>query len=127
VKNEKLALKYYHRISNFAKEMLVQPEPIKLPKKDSPLHQPFSSSNNFFAGSDTPSTFRQPQPMLFGSPRSGAERVAENISKNLSLDTSPSKRYILGSDIAILNLRPNDPDKIIGRPGRFRQKAQSGT
>ena len=26
VKNEKLALKYYHRISNFAKEMLVQPE-----------------------------------------------------------------------------------------------------
>jgi hypothetical protein len=65
--------------------------------------------------------------MLFGSPRSGAERIAESIHKNLTLDTSPSKKYLLGDDIAILNLRPNDPDKLIGRPGRFRQKAQSGT
>lgn len=32
VKNEKLSLKYYHRISNFAKEMLVQPELIKIAK-----------------------------------------------------------------------------------------------
>ena len=127
MKNEKLALKYYHRISNFAKEMLVQPEHINLPRQDIPMHPAFS--NNDFAqlnNSETPS-FRQHQPMLFGSARSGTERLAENIAQNLTLDTSPSKKFLLGNDIAILNLRPNEPDKLIGRPGRFRHKAQSGT
>ena len=65
--------------------------------------------------------------MLFGSVRSGTERVVENIVKNLELDTSPSKKYILGNDLAILNLRPEEPEKLLGRNGRFRQKAQSGT
>ena len=65
--------------------------------------------------------------MLFGSVRSGTERVVENIVKNLELDTSPSKKYILGNDLAILNLRPEEPEKLLGRNGRFRHKAQSGT
>jgi hypothetical protein len=61
--------------------------------------------------------------MLFGSVRSGTERVAESIVKNLELDTSPSKKYLLGNDLAILNLRPEEPDKLLGRNGRFRHKA----
>lgn len=65
--------------------------------------------------------------MLFGSARSGTERVVESIVKNLGLDTSPSKKYLLGNDLAILNLRPEEPDKLLGRNGYFRHKAQSGT
>lgn len=61
--------------------------------------------------------------MLFGSVRSGTERVAESIVKNLELDTSPSKKYLLGNDLAILNLRPEEPEKLLGRNGRFRHKA----
>ena len=119
-----MALKYYHRISNFAKEMLVQPEVITV-KKNQDIHfRPSVSSKHFYSGSDT---FKKQQPMLFGSPRSGAERVVDSIKKNLNLDTSPSKRFLMGSDEAILNLRPNDPDKQVGRSGRFRHKAQSGT
>jgi len=76
-KNERLAQKYYHRISNFAKEMLVQPEVIKVLKQDIQF-RPSLSSRQFFNGSDT-NLFSQKQPMLFGSPRSGAERVVESI------------------------------------------------
>lgn len=64
--------------------------------------------------------------MMFGSARAGPERVADKIRQNLILDTSPSKRFLLGSDEAILNLRPVDSDKWVGS-GRFRFNAQSGT
>jgi hypothetical protein len=58
--------------------------------------------------------------MLFGSFRTGAERLVSEIVKNTNLDTSPSKKFLLGNDFAMLNLRPSEPDKFIGRPGRFR-------
>jgi len=60
--------------------------------------------------------------MMFGSPRAEIERVVDSIQKNMYLDTSPSKRYLMGSDEAILNLRPVDSDKWVGS-GRFRFKA----
>ena len=64
--------------------------------------------------------------MLFGSYRTGTERLVSEIVRNQTIDTAPSKKYLLGNDIAILNLRPAEVDKVVGRNGRFRQKAHSG-
>lgn len=47
--------------------------------------------------------------MIFGTNhKTGPERVADSIIKNINLDTSPSKRTILGSETAVLNLRPTE-------------------
>jgi hypothetical protein len=64
--------------------------------------------------------------MLFGSYKTAAEQLVSDLVKNQNIDTSPSKLYLVGNDIAILNLRPNEPEKMIGRSGRFRQKGHSG-
>lgn len=64
--------------------------------------------------------------MLFGSYRTGTERLAEAVIRNQSLDTQPSKKVELGNEIALLNLRPPEPEKYLGKPGRFRLKGQSG-
>jgi hypothetical protein len=60
--------------------------------------------------------------MLFGSYRTGTERLAEAVIRNQSLDTQPSKKVELGNEIALLNLRPPEPEKNLGKPGRFRLK-----
>jgi hypothetical protein len=64
--------------------------------------------------------------MLFGSFRTGTERLVSEIVNNQSIDTSPSKKVIYGNDISLLNLRPVENEKNLGRPGRFRQKGHSG-
>lgn len=64
--------------------------------------------------------------MLFGSYRSGTERLVSEIVKNQTIDTSPSKKVLFGNEIALLNLRPPEPEKNLGRPGRFRQKGHAG-
>ena len=61
--------------------------------------------------------------MKFGSHQTGTERLAESILLSQALDPSPSKRTELGSDIAILNLRPEDKTRMLGRPGHLRVKA----
>lgn len=64
--------------------------------------------------------------MLFGSFRTGTERLVSEILKNQTIDTSPSKKVIFGNEISLLNLRPPEPEKNVGRTGRFRQKGHSG-
>jgi hypothetical protein len=64
--------------------------------------------------------------MLFGSFRTGTERLVSEIIKNQTIDTSPSKKVIFGNEISLLNLRPPEPEKNLGRSGRFRQKGHSG-
>ena len=64
--------------------------------------------------------------MFFGpNHKTGVERIAESIIKNNQLDTSPSKKTLTGSDSAVLNLRAQDPHRVLGRPGRFRHGPQS--
>ena len=64
--------------------------------------------------------------MIFGTNyKTGPERVADSIIKNINLDTSPSKRTILGSESAVLNLRPVEQERQIGKPGKFRMGPQS--
>ena len=64
-------------------------------------------------------------PMKFGSYQTGTERLAVSIMQNQGLDTSPTKRTALGSDQKVLNLRPEDHTRMLGRPGHLRVKAQS--
>ena len=63
--------------------------------------------------------------MKFGSHQTGAERLADSILQSQNLDPSPSKRTALGSDLAVLNLRPEDQSRMLGRSGHLRVKAQS--
>ena len=44
--------------------------------------------------------------MKFGGHATGTERLAEVIIRNQSIDPSPSRRTIAGSDEKVLNLRP---------------------
>ena len=62
--------------------------------------------------------------MKFGSYQTGTERLADSILKSQALDPSPSKRTALGSDEAVLNLRPVDETRMLGR-SHLRVKAQS--
>lgn len=43
----------------------------------------------------------------------------------MSYDTSPSKRTLLGNEIAVLDLRADQPDKYLARKGNFRAAAQA--
>ena len=61
--------------------------------------------------------------MKFGSYQTGTERLAESIMHSKGLDPSPSKRTLMGSDEAVLNLRPEDNSRMLGRPGHLRYKA----
>ena len=63
--------------------------------------------------------------MKFGSYQTGTERLADQIMQSQGLDPSPSKRTALGSDQKVLNLRPEDHSRMLGRPGHIRLKAQS--
>jgi hypothetical protein len=47
--------------------------------------------------------------MLFGSYKTGTERLVQQIVvNNQSIDTTPSKLQDFGNDSALLNLRPED-------------------
>ena len=61
--------------------------------------------------------------MKFGGYATGTERLAEVILRNQTLDPSPSRRTLIGSDVKVLNLRPELQDKFLGSPGHFRIKA----
>lgn len=61
--------------------------------------------------------------MQFGSYKTQAERVADQIVKNKEFDSSPSKRTLIGNEYAVLNLRPDQPDKYLARKGNFRSAA----
>jgi len=98
VKTDKLADKHYKRVSNFAKEMLVRPQEIEVHKIDN-VPQIRSASK--------PLNFRQQQPMKFGGYATGTERLAEVILRNQSLDPSPSRRTLIGNEVKVLNLRPD--------------------
>ena len=50
--------------------------------------------------------------------------MADSILRSQVLDPSPSKRTALGSDVAVLNLRPVDESRMLGR-SHLRVKAQS--
>lgn len=63
--------------------------------------------------------------MQFGYYKTQAERVADQILKNKELDSSPSKRTLVGNEYAVLNLRPDEPDKYVARKGNFRMTGQS--
>jgi len=52
--------------------------------------------------------------------------VASNILENKQLDPSPSHRTLMGSDEAVLDLRPDLKDRFIAGEGHFRLKHQSG-
>ena len=142
-KTSKLADQHYKRVSNFAKEMLVWPQEVNVHKIKNPsfisevkpsrnneptfLGGPSSSSDHFRGSGGDPAALKsnlQP-PMKFGSYQTGAERLAYSILKQQALDPSPSKRTVVGSDIAVLNLRPEDHTRMLGRPGHLRVKAQS--
>ena len=58
--------------------------------------------------------------------QTGTERLAQSILNSGTLDPSPSRRTMIGSDVAILNLRPVDTSRMLGRSGHLRVKAQSG-
>lgn len=65
--------------------------------------------------------------MLFGGYKTGTERLVQQIVvNNQSIDTTPSKLQDFGNDSALLNLRPEETEKHVGRSGRFRQKGVSG-
>ena len=64
--------------------------------------------------------------MNFAKFGTNIERVAERMIINQSLDTAPSGRTLLGSDEAVMNLRPQEKQKFLGHDGTFRLKAQSG-
>ena len=144
MRTERLADQHYKRVSNFAKEMLVWPEEIEVHKikndkfisemKPSNVMPPINndrvdssmdlSVNRGSPGAAANSKRFQP-PMKFGSYQTGVERLAESIMKQNGLDVSPSKRTALGSDVKVLNLRPVDQSRMLGRPGHLRVKAQS--
>ena len=122
--------------------MLVWPEEISIHKiknprfisevKPSPLPSaspvPKVSSGQVDLGSarrQVPTLKSVQPPMKFGSYQTGTERLAVSIIQNQGLDTSPTKRTSLGSDQKVLNLRPDDQTRMLGRPGHLRVKAQS--
>jgi len=61
--------------------------------------------------------------MTFAKYATNIERVAQRIVTNQGLDTSPSNRTILGSDEAVMNLRPQLKEKFLDHDGSFRTKA----
>lgn len=133
-------------MTNFAKEMLVWPTEIEVHKikneayisemkppaaipplnvgtvRNAAMSQDITQRGGAAASAST----RVQPPMKFGSFQTGTERLAQSILQSQALDPSPSKRTQLGSDIAVLNLRPEDQQRMLGRPGHLRVKAQSG-
>ena len=96
--------KYNKRVSLFAREMLVKPCALEVRTKSVLTHhniQPLLKNESTVS-------FMQ-EPMRFGSFETEAERVALVMLKNNSqIDTSPSRRTLLGSDEAVMNLRTTD-------------------
>ena len=152
MKTEKLADNHYKRVANFAKEMLVWPEEISVHKiknpafisdvkpTKSPVVPPLpvgaaataSPSRNSIEVLDqhrkgaAVSSSRVPvvqQPPMKFNFQTGTERLAQSIMLSTSLDPSPSRRTQVGSDEAVMNLRPEDTAKMLGRPGHLRVKA----
>jgi len=142
VKTEILADNHYKRVTSFAKEMLVFPEGIEVHRVRNPLFQPdlkpsipapplpvrylsqknsktdlddSRSKNGAAAASHRQSPVRVQPPMKFKF-KTGIERLADALVQQGHLDPSPTRRTELGSDMAVLNLRPNDFARMLGAP-----------
>ena len=107
--------------------MLINPLEITIHKNDNDFSDKFRADRlpQHLNKSVQSASHRNPQPPMKFNASTSPERIANSIIFNQKLDIEPSKRTILGSDIAVMNLRPLDETRMVGHTGPFRFKNQT--